>query len=181
MISPENSIAPRGNIILNIDCALGDHIPKHFAENPDSQEAYPIPRPGLRKFLRFVFTYYERVSIWTTSSQEWYNKFKKSVLIPNMPQNKTFHFEKTKNTDKPFQSIKSLIEIYEMYPEYNSSNTIIVDDSLRTFRENINNAVHVPPFYYSMMGTTPDKRILHAARDDALYNVIKILQERIFR
>ena len=75
-------VVKRGNIILDMDGTLGDNIPSHLIENPARYtRAVPIPRPGLRKFLRFVFAHYERVSIWTAALPIWYNQFKQEVLL----------------------------------------------------------------------------------------------------
>lgn len=169
-----------GNIILDMDGTLGDHISATFPENPERfSHGFPIPRPGLKKFFAFVFSRYERVSIWTAASPDWYFLFKEKVLLPNMPPGSAFHFERTRNLNVPYVYLKPLSEIYAKYPgEYNESNTTIVDDNVETFRDNRANAVHITPFFYNGFGGSPETRRKNAAKDRGLYVVMEILTER---
>lgn len=177
--SYENAVK-RGNIILDMDGTLGDNIPGHLVENPSRYtKSVPIPRPGLRKFLRFVFAHYERVSIWTAALPIWYNQFKQEVLLPNMPPGAEFHFERTRLTSVIHTVLKPLSEIYAMYPEYNESNTTIVDDNVETFKDNRENAVQIAPFHYDMFGETPEKRKKTAAIDKGLFIIIGVLMKRL--
>lgn len=174
-----DSPGKRGNIILDMDGTLGDNIPKTFPENPERfLTPVPIPRPGLKKFFAFVFARYERVSIWTAATYPWYAIFKERVLLPNMPPGAEFHFERTRNPNLPYIILKPLSEIYAMYPEYNESNTTIVDDNVGTFRENRANAVHIPPFFYDHLGGSPETRRKNAAKDRGLYTVMEVLIAR---
>jgi hypothetical protein len=175
--SYENAVK-RGNIILDMDGTLGDNIPGHLVENPYRHtRTVPIPRPGLKKFLRFVFAHYERVSIWTAALPFWYNQFKQEVLLPNMPPGAEFHFERTRLPGKIHTVLKPLSEIYAMYPEYNEANTTIVDDNVETFKENRENAVQIAPFHYDMFGETPEKRKKNAAIDKGLFIIIEVLRK----
>jgi TFIIF-interacting CTD phosphatase-like protein len=173
-------VSKLGNIILDMDGTLGDYIPAEFEENPERYcNAKPIPRPGLRKFLRFVFSHFERVSIWTAASYSWYNTFKKDVLLPNMPPGSEFHFVRTRNMKEPYVVLKPLTKIYELYPEYTAENTTIVDDNVWTFADNRENAVHIPPFFYDKFGGSPATRIKNAAKDRELFTTIEVIQARI--
>ena len=170
----------QGNIILDMDGTLGDNIPLHFPENPNRYvKTTPIPRPGLRKFLRYVFAHYENVSIWTAALPVWYAQFKETVLIPNMPEGAKFHFERMRNAKEPYTGLKPLREIYEKYPEYNELNTTIVDDNVETFRENKQNGVHIPSFFYDLIGRgNMEQRIKNAAKDRGLFTIIEVLNMR---
>lgn len=170
---------PYGNIILDVDHTLCSFISTRFAENTLMTDIQPIPRPGLRKFLRFVFAHYERVSIWTAANLKWYSIVKAYVLEPNMPPGASFHFEKTHVYGEPITIVKPLTKIYAMYPEYTTENTLIVDDSPTTFCENKQNAIHVPAFYYDLLGHNPDARRKNAANDNGLNTIIEVLQGRI--
>jgi hypothetical protein len=173
-------IVKSGNIILDMDGTLGDNIPAKFIENPARYETItPIPRPGLRKFLKFVFAHYERVSIWTAALSIWYNKFKREVLTPNMPTGAEFHFERVRSTNEPYIALKPLSEIYAKYPEYDETNTVIVDDNKCTFKSNLDNAIHIKSFFYDKLGTTPEARRINAEKDRSLYLLIDILKKRI--
>jgi hypothetical protein len=173
------SVVPSGNIILDMDGTLGDNIPARFIENPERFHcAKPIPRPGLRKFFRYVFAHYERVSIWTAAMQDWYILFKQEVLLPNMPPGAAFHFERTRLSTDVYVPLKPLSAIYAIYPEYTSENTTIVDDNVATFQDNQANAVHIPPFFYDRMGPTYEIRKKNAEKDRGLYTIIEVLQAR---
>jgi hypothetical protein len=173
------SAVPSGNIILDMDGTLGDNIPARFIENPERfHYAKPIPRPGLRKFFRYVFAHYERVSIWTAAMPEWYALFKQEVLLPNMPPGAKFHFERTRLSTDIYVPLKPLSDIYAKYPEYTSENTTIVDDNVATFQDNRENAVHITAFFYDRMGPTPEIRKKNAVKDRGLYTTIEVLQSR---
>ena len=173
------SAVPRGNIILDVDHTLCGYIPFGFKENTVGNQLQPIPRPGLRKFLRFVFAHYERVSIWTAGTTEWYRKVKSTVLEPNMPSGATFHFEKTRIDGEQLTTLKPLRKVYAVYPEYTAENTLIVDDNPNTFRENMQNAIHIPPFHYDHLGCNPEMRRKNAAKENGLYTIVEVLQARI--
>ena len=177
-------VEKKGNIILDMDGTLGDNIPETFMENPSIYPfcyTKPIPRPGLRRFLRFVFAHYERVSIWTAALPSWYNEFKNEVLLPNMPPGAEFHFERTRVPGAVYVPLKPLSEIYAKYPaEYNESNTTVVDDNENTFKANVDNAVHIKAFFYDKFGTTPEERKINAASDRGLFDTIDILKSRIY-
>ena len=173
------SAVPSGNIILDMDGTLGDNIPARFLENPERFHcAKPIPRPGLRKFFRYVFAHYERVSIWTAAMPDWYILFKQEVLLPNMPPGAAFHFERTRLLTEEYVPLKPLRDIYAKYPEYTPDNTTIVDDNVETFQDNRENAVHITAFFYDRMGPTPETRKKKAAKDRGLFTTIEVLQAR---
>jgi hypothetical protein len=173
-------VVKQGNIILDMDGTLGDNIPINFPENPDRYvKCKAIPRPGLRRFLRFVFAHYERVSIWTAATDAWYKEFYRTVLIHNMPRGASFHFVRTRNPREVYFPRKPLSEIYAMYPEYNESNTTIVDDNYDIFQANRSNAVHIRSFFYDRLGDTADIRRSVAATDVELFGTINILKIRL--
>ena len=173
-----SSVVPRGNIILDMDGTLGDNIPRHFPENINRFIETPIPRPGLKRFLLFVFAHYERVSIWTAAYPQWYNRFKAQILIPNMPPGKTFHFERTAIPGEPRLTLKPLRVIYEKHPEYTAENTTIVDDNPETFKDNFEQAVHIPSFFYNTLGHSVEIRRTRALSDQELFRTIDVLKTR---
>ena len=173
-----SDVVPKGNIILDMDGTLGDNIPRHFPESNNRFIEMPIPRPGLKRFLRFVFAHYERVSIWTAAYPQWYNRFKSQILIPNMPPGKEFHFERTAIQGEPRLTLKPLRAIYGKYPEYTSENTTIVDDNPETFRDNVENAVHILSFFYDTFGHSVEIRRMRALADRELFRAIETLKSR---
>jgi hypothetical protein len=66
-------------------------------------------------------------------------------------------------------SIKSLEDIYTAYPEYNSENTLILDDSPHKSSENKENALYLPTY------TVSDKDFIPES-DSALLSVLKYFE-----
>jgi len=179
-IFDETHKKPGEQVILDMDGLLLDCIPMIYPENIEyGLKEKPVPRPGLRKFLRYVFHCYDRVSIWTAALPKWYNICKEEVLIPNMPVGAKFHFVRTRSPDEVYSATKPLIVIIENYPdEYSLDTTTIIDDNEATFQENIDNAVHVPHFFYDLLGDTPIERRENAAKDVELFTLIERLKVR---
>jgi hypothetical protein len=66
-------------------------------------------------------------------------------------------------------SIKSLEDIYTAYPEYNSENTLILDDSPHKSTENVANALYLPTYTVSDKDFVPES-------DSALLSVLKYFE-----
>jgi len=171
---------PGEQVILDMDGLLLDYIPMTSPENIEyGLKEKPVPRPGLRKFLRYVFHCYDRVSIWTAALPKWYSICEEEVFIPNMPFGAKFHFVRTRSPDEVYSAIKPLNIIIENYPgEYSLETTTIIDDNKVTFQENIENAVLVPHFFYDLLGDTPTERRENAAKDVELFALIERLKVR---
>jgi TFIIF-interacting CTD phosphatase-like protein len=151
------------NIILDMDETL---IHSVFIKN--RKYAEPIARPHLKEFLEFIFANSKNVSIWTHGLKEWYEFVYKKVLKDLIPQGKTFHFVRTRetpigdlndfiqinkklrliNSDIPSISfLKPLSVLYKKYPgEYNVNNTFIIDDNPTTYLINKENAITIKPY-----------------------------------
>lgn len=143
------------NIILDMDGTLLDYIPVGFRENPNPRETTPIARPHLLEFMEFVFDRFERVSIWTAGTPAWFERCYTQILRHHIPDGRQFHFVKTRNPLEPYIVLKPLSEIYEKYPdEYNASNTLVVDDNPKTYRDNPDNAIGVKSFFYDLLPQT---------------------------
>ena len=172
---------PSENIILDMDGCLLDAITPILPENPVRyKEPVPVARPGLRKLLRYVFSKYKHVSIWTAAHKSWFDKCYKEVISPNMPPGASFHFVRTHPIGTPRVPLKALRIIYAEYPgEYTAENTTIVDDNSETFQDNIANAECVPHYYYDLLGPTEEVRRTNAAEDDGLFKLIERLKVRM--
>jgi TFIIF-interacting CTD phosphatase-like protein len=151
------------NIILDMDQTL---IHSVFIKN--SIYAYPIPRPHLKEFLEFVFANSKNVSIWTHGLKEWYEVVYEKVFKNLIPEGKSFHFVRTRETpigdyddfiqiNKKLNDIKCnipsisflkpLLVIYKKYPnQYNENNTFIIDDNPITYLINKENAIAIKPY-----------------------------------
>lgn len=138
------------NIILDLDGTLIFGV-----EHP----ALCKPRPFLREFLFYCFSNFQRVSIWTASSADRYNKIREVILNPILKDIKMeFDFEWTseKCTVKWKQTGYGLTSTYLLHKKlkklwtkkpYNKSNTIIIDDTASTFQLNYGNGILIPSYY----------------------------------
>lgn len=143
------------NIILDMDGTLLDYIPVGFRENPRPFEITPIARPHLLEFMEFVFDQFERVSIWTAATPRWFEKCYKQILRHHIPEGRSFHFVKTRDPLEQYIVLKPLSEIYKQFPgEYNSENTLVIDDNPMTYRDNPDNAVEIKAFFYDKLPKT---------------------------
>ena len=166
-------------IVLDVDGTLVDNVPLPY---PDRLVRLPTPvaRPGLKEFLEFVFAEFECVIIWTAAKRVWYDKVYNEVLHPNLPPGKDFNFVKTRDASKPYVPLKPLSEIYEQFPQYNATNTVVVDDNPATFKANVENAVHVPEFFQDLLSKEPEERERLAALDRGLYDAVAEIRRRLF-
>jgi len=168
-------------IIFDMDGTLIDNIPpklRGFPENPDNYKTTPIARPGMQETLAYAFANYKHVSIWTAGTDFWFKQVYDALFKPALPPGKDFHFVKTRARGEIYIPLKPLTTIYAQYSDYLPSNTVIVDDTAETFRENPENAEHIPSFYYDLLGKTPEERQHRASEDRELYELIKRLKMR---
>lgn len=114
-------------------------------------------RPYLKDFLLFLFNNFEKVNIWTSASLEWLENAFKNILQYDTPKDKKFYFLGYRDhctfsyvisnghmvTDKCYKELKL---VYSNFPEFNETNTVIVDDREMMFSLNINNGILIDPF-----------------------------------
>jgi len=171
------------NIILDMDETL-----IYSKINNYSIYAEPIPRPNLKEFLEFVFENCKNVSIWTHGLKKWYDIVYEKVLKNLIPQGKSFHFVRTRETpignyddfiqiNKKLSKINSnissisflkpLLVIYKQYPiEYNKYNTFIIDDNPITYLINKENAIKIKPYNGIDNSDTELLRIIKLIKDN---------------
>ena len=168
-------------IIFDMDGTLIDNIPprfRGFPENPDNYKTIPIARPGMKEILVYAFANYKHVSIWTAGTPVWFKQVYDVLFKDALPPGKDFHFVKTRQPGETYVPLKPLSTIYAQYSDYTSANTVIVDDNVQTFRDNLENAEHIPAFFYDLLGHTVQERQRRAAEDRELYYLIKRLKMR---
>jgi hypothetical protein len=169
------------NIILDMDGFMLDYIPYKigFKENP-TKTTFPVPRPYIGNFLRFVFRKYKRVSIWTAATKTWFDTCYEYAIQPCMPPGAAFHFVRThpEGVLRSTIPLKPLRLIFSEHPEYTAANTTICDDNELTFADNRHNAEQVHSYFYDLLGHTPEWRRYFAAMDTALLHLIGRLKVR---
>jgi hypothetical protein len=136
------------NLILDLDGTLIDsgYAPPNYCK----VEIYE--RPHLKEFFAWAFTQFERVSIWTNGSKEWYNKCYQTVLYKHIPLDKCFDFVITYDNGFVLSreySPKRLSIVYNLNMNYTTNNTFIMDDSPHTYKCNPDNAIPICSFVYN--------------------------------
>lgn len=121
---------------------------------------YIIKRPGLDMFLDFLFKYFS-VGIWTASNKDYAKNICKNILsVKNL---KCIKFIYSRNfcfvdgTVNPPIVTKPLVKIFELYPDFNSSNTIIIDNNKHVTKYDTHNAITIPDFF----GCAEDQHLYH--------------------
>lgn len=156
------------NIILDMDGTILDHLQLRINGLPQ-----PIGRPYLDLFMKYVFSNFERVSIWTAGTREWFQLCYRQVLKKYIPQGKQFDFVLTREDFTLLYPLKPLLFIYSKFPAYNITNTLIVDDTPITYSKNIGNAIGIKPFFYNLL--TKEER----NNDCELIKLINLLERKL--
>lgn len=108
-----------------------------------------VVRPYVREFLTFCFQYFKIVTVWSAGKR----KYVESVvdfLFKDLPKpDIIFTYDDIietidNNTSKP------LTKMYSCHECMNCYNTIILDDNVLTFEENVNNGVLIPRYHPSV-------------------------------
>lgn len=139
------------HIILDVDGTL--------VVDTDDDSKIPEFRPYLREFLHFLFETFATVSIWSNASAEWINpiveKIKSTMDLP-----RDFLFVRTRTTFymaiNAQHKIKYLKNIYRQHKSLNTHNTLILDDTPATYRNNYGNAIGIDTW----RGSPDDKQLL---------------------
>lgn len=152
------------NIVLDMDQTLIDGWPE-----PSNVNVNVIRRPNLDIFLEWCFEHFERVSIWTAASRDWFNKVNEFVfedILKSINQKKgreykfdfvftsemcnvvwkfsEFHGCSVKCIQKRIRKLHNRKS--EPFKHYNLDNTIIIDDTSQTFSANYGNGIQISPF-----------------------------------
>ena len=137
-------------MVLDIDGTL-------INENNDPNNWSVVSRPYLEEFLYYCFTSFETVSIWTAATKEWFNYVDETILKPirrkyNLPNfflvwtSERCSYKKDIFTSTRF-SIKRLRKLWKKKKwGLTKYNTLILDNTPRTYIENYGNAVPIPTF-----------------------------------
>lgn len=119
----------------------------HFQIN--RQYYWVQKRPGLELFLNFVFRHFQ-VGIWTAAEKEYAKEICRNILTIEQLHKTKFIYSRNfchLDTERmPPMFTKPLDKIYQLFPEYNPMNTIMIDNSVNVMRFNPQNGINVPDF-----------------------------------
>ena len=141
----EESKAPPWYLVLDVDGTL-------VAETGDDT-TLPKPRPHLQEFLQFAFKNFEKVAVWSAASPQWINPIVEKVIKPPQP----FHFvwvnicvtrqaRASRECYGTVDVVKPLRKLTKKFPEYAEHNTLILDDTPSTYKQNYGNAIGISSY-----------------------------------
>ncbi len=118
-------------------------------------QMWGIIRPGLRKFLRFCFSYFKYVIVWSAGITEYVNSAVDYIFkgLPNphvvLSRPECLN-EGTKENMILSKPITRLIELVPtLNDKINLENTYIIDDRIDYVKYNFENGIIIPPYHPS--------------------------------
>lgn len=134
-------------------------------------------RPGLQKFLDFLFENFD-VSVWTAASQDYASFIVKNIVIGEHKERKLDHFlfyyhgEKVNTLyNDTSKNLKMLWECYGLDAEgYNKDTVIILDDNEDVYKTQRDNCLIAKEFYFYNEGSE---------KDDFLYKLQGMIEKYI--
>lgn len=131
-----------------------------FYFNIDGQYFWVVKRPGLDLFLEFAFKYFQ-IGIWTAADKEYAKQICKHILSLDQLHKIKFIYSRNfchldRNQSPPCFT-KPLQKIFELFPTFNSRNTIMIDNTLHVMKYNPYNGVHISDF----TGQSDDSTLYH--------------------
>jgi len=113
----------------------------------EDQWYWVVKRPGLDLFLDFVFKYF-KVGIWTAGDKEYAKHICKNIL--SYSQLKQIQFIYSRNfchlEQNPPAFSKPLNKLFDLYPELNEKNTVMLDNNLNVMKYNQHIGINIPDF-----------------------------------
>jgi len=145
-------------IVFDIDSTLFDSLDKDdgtvsikadhkLVHGGDHFKMYA--RPYLENFIKFCQKNFKKIALWTHADKLWLKKFIDNILPNNTDLLFTYHSSHAEEVVIPKKGevkLKPLSKIYAEFPEFNSSNTIIIEDTEDNCLKNLKNCIIVPEF-----------------------------------
>lgn len=117
-------------------------------------------RPGLQKFLDFLFSNFN-VSIWTAASKDYALFIIEKIIIAGKSKRKvdwiffSYHCDISKRLKKGSKDLRIIWEDYKI-PGYSKDNTVIVDDYNEVHKTQPDNCIIAIPFEFTKEGSEND-------------------------
>lgn len=115
-------------------------------------QMWGIIRPGLRKFLKFCFSYFKYVIVWSAGVTKYVNAavdyifkgFPRPHVVASRPECLNEGTEKDMILTKPITRLIELVP--ELKDKINLENTYIIDDRIDYVKFNFDNGIIIPPY-----------------------------------
>ena len=160
-----NPIRGKPLLVLDLDHTLLDFSSKSLrSTNNDSGAAAvanAMKRPGMDQFLTQCYQYYD-LAVWSQTSWRWLEtKLIELGMVSHPGYKFCFVLDKTsmfqvvssrKNGTSVKHHVKPLQIIWSKLPQFNSTNTVHVDDLSRNFALNLSSGIQVTAYYRKKQG-----------------------------
>ena len=155
------------NIVLDIDETLIHAVTRKNKNASFSikfntgEQYYILVRPGLKKFLRYVFKNFKTVNIWTAATKDYAIAIMSNILTKQqISRLKFFNTRKQCSTD----GSKPLIDIFGTAQAkklgITRSNTLMIDDKPDVVKHNKGNGIIVQPWLGNQKDNSLDRLTL---------------------
>lgn len=117
-------------------------------------------RPGLQKFLNFLFDNFD-VSVWTAASKDYALFIIDKIILKNKNRKLdwiffSYHCKISKFFTNNTKNLNIIWDLYKI-PGYNKNNTYIIDDYDEVYKTQPNNCIRAPPFDFKEENSHNDK------------------------
>jgi TFIIF-interacting CTD phosphatase-like protein len=139
------------------------HEKKAAKFDSENMENYYIifQRPGLQKFLDYLFANFN-VCVWTAASKDYALFIIDKIILASKPERHleyiffSYHCNISKKLKNGTKDLSMLWDVYKL-KEFNSNNTLILDDYDEVFDTQPNNCIIATPFYFTKNKSEKDK------------------------
>ncbi|KAH7622271.1 putative Ubiquitin-like domain-containing CTD phosphatase [Nannochloris sp. 'desiccata'] len=140
-----------------------------FALDSKSENPLDLARPFLHEFFTAIYPHYD-IIIWSATSMKWIEMKLKELRVSNHPDFKiTLCMDYTSMVTvagaaaghgRTVFDCKPLQVLWERYPQYTSSNTVMFDDLKRNYVLNKQNGLVIKPFRRALTSGKADRELL---------------------
>lgn len=170
------------NILLDLDQTLISGEPTEqydFKKNKekakkfvfhDMEDMYIIfERPGLQEFLTFLFDNFN-VSVWTAASKDYALFIVDKIILQGNSNRKldyVFFEYHCKISEKLKDQLKGLSLLWDIFKlsNYNSKNTLIIDDNDEVYNPQKKSCIIAPPFEFNDKDSDKDSFLVNLTKE----------------
>jgi len=155
--------------------------------NIDGENWNVVERPHLQDFLKFIYTYFDVIVVWSAGTYEYVHEICKKIINyydECIVYTRDDCISRNNTYIKPLTILEN--NEYILKPIMNMNTMFVVDNLEDTFVENVNNAIHIPNFEPTVeqLNTVQDLALLklmhYFSNIDRTINDIRVLDKNIF-